>query len=332
VVAHRRPGPTLACVDGLLRQSESRLQVIVIFNDASAEVVQLIEQRASDPRLCLVTCSAATASEARNEAVAVATAPILYFLDDDVEVPPDGVASVLDAFERHPIASIIGGPNLTPPDDPDFAQMSGDLLASTWGTGVARSRYGQRGARRARERDLILCNLAIKKPVFEAGLRFPFFFGGEENVLMGYADQRGYVLWYCPEIWVYHRRRRNLRDFAAQVFRYGRGRALALRAAPRTFHPAYLVPVAFLAYLCVLPILAAISLWTAVPLAVYAVGTLGSSLKIALKRRRPGWLFPLPFLFLVTHCVYALGVIDGFLRPPRRSRARVVGSTMASRA
>jgi len=332
VVAHRRPGATLACVNSLLEQSEAELEVVVVQNDASAEVKARLEQRAPDPRLRLLTCTGLTASEARNEGVAAARAQVLYFLDDDVEVPRDGVAAVLDAFERHPDASIIGGPNLTPPDDPDFAQMSGELLGSAWGTGVARSRYRRRQARRAHERHLILCNLAVKKTVFEQGLRFPFYFGGEENVLMGHADERGHVLWYCPEVWVYHRRRRDLRGYSAQVFRYGRGRALALRAAPRTLHPAYLAPPAFLAYLTTLPFALMVSAWGALPLAAYALGTTLASLKLGFERRRPGWVLPLLLLFPVTHCVYALGLIDGFLRPPQKPRKKVVASAMASRA
>jgi hypothetical protein len=131
---------------------------------------------------------------------------------------------------------------------------------------------------------------------------------------------------------VYHRRRRTLRAFAAQVFRYGRGRALALRAAPRTLHAAYLVPLGFLAYLSALPLVLPVSPWAALPLAAYALGTLAAASKLALSRRRPGWFAPLVLLYPLTHCVYALGLIHGFLRPPRRSRSKVVGTAMASRA
>ena len=65
----------------------------------------------------------------------------------------------------------------------------------------------------AEERHLILCNLAVRRRVFEAGIRFPVLFGGEENVLMGRADHQGFQLRYVPELWVHHRRRTTLRQY-----------------------------------------------------------------------------------------------------------------------
>jgi len=321
VVAHRRPVLLRRCVDSLLQQTERALEVVIVSNDASEAVERTVDDLSKrDDRVKTVRSPGVSASEARNYGVSAARGAILYFVDDDVEAPPGAVAALLDTCERHPGASIVGGPNLTHPDDPDFAQMTGELLASAWGTGVAHGRYAKLSPRAARERHLILCNLAVRRAVFDEGARFPLHFGGEENVLMGGADARGHELWYSPDVWVHHHRRASLRTYATQMVRYGDGRAIALRNAPRTFHPAYLVPVAFLAYLAALPLVAPSIPYSFTPLVFYAVGSVASGVSIASRRRRFSWALKLPPLFLLTHVAYAVGLVRTLVRGPPAPR------------
>src|SRR5690606_37030986 len=109
----------------------------------------------------------------------------LLFLDDDVELPEQGLEHLKSLIAAYPQAVVFGGPNLTHKDEPPFAQMAGEMLATRWGTGPTRARYAEHAAGPASERDLTLCNLALHRRVFEHGLRFPdHYFGGEENVLM----------------------------------------------------------------------------------------------------------------------------------------------------
>src|SRR5688500_5054893 len=90
VVAHGRPFATADCIDSVLAQSERALELVVVLNDASAAVEETVRARASgDPRMRVIRASA-SASEARNYGVNVARASILYFLDDDVQVPVNG--------------------------------------------------------------------------------------------------------------------------------------------------------------------------------------------------------------------------------------------------
>ncbi len=315
VVSCRRAGALAECLDSLAAQTVADFEVVVVCNDASAEVANLVASRLGERLRRVELGPGVTVSQARNHGVAAARAEVLYFIDDDVIVPPDTLAELERAFAAHRDVDIMGGPNLTPPDDPDFAQLTGEILASPWGTGVTRLRYAKAPAQQATERHLILCNLAVRRSVFEAGIRFPVLFGGEENVLMGHADRRGFKLHYLPELWVYHRRRTTFRDYVSQVYRYGCGRALALRSAPRTFHPAYLVPVGFTGYLLALPVLAMAGPVVALPLAAYGAAVSLESLRIAVRRRAARWLPALPPLFLVTHVTYAAGLVVTFIHP-----------------
>lgn len=316
VVTCQRVRALTDCLDSLATQTSDDFEVVVVCNDASSEVKDLVAARLSGRVRQVALGPGHTASQARNHGVAAARADLLYFIDDDVIVPPDTLAALERAFADHPEVDIVGGPNLTPPDDPEFAQLTGEILASPLGTGVTRMRYARAPAQQATERHLILCNLAVRRSVFAAGVRFPTLFGGEENVLMGHADRRGFRLRYVPEVWVHHRRRGRLGDYVSQVYRYGCGRALALRFAPRTFHPAYFVPVGFTGYLLALPVLALAGPLAALPLAAYGAAVGVESVRIALRRRALRWLPALPPMFLVTHVTYAAGLAVTLVHPP----------------
>ena len=131
---------------------------------------------------------------------------------------------------------------------------------------------------------------------------------------MGHASESGYALWYSPDLWVYHRRRRDFPGYVEQMVRYGRGRALAIRWAPRTFHLSYFVPVGLLVYLLALGPLLLWSSWWLAPGALYLLAVLVASLPIVISERRPHWLPVLVMLFLVTHVAYAVGLLGTLIR------------------
>jgi len=312
-----RSAEVRACVESLLGESERLVaEVIVVLNGATdavrAEVTRLA---AGDARVRTLDLPFGSASVARNRAVEASQGEILYFIDDDAVVAPGTVPAIHRCFAEHDDVGIVGGPNLTPPDDPAFAHLTGALLATAWGTGVTRARYGHRAEGPADERHLILCNLAIRHELFSArGLAFPALFGGEENALMGHADAKGVRGWYAPTVVVHHRRRATLAGYCEQVHRYGWGRANALATAPGTFRLAYFVPVGLLLYLVARPWLAALSTAALIPLALYGLGTLGASLRLGLHQRRPSWVLGALPLYPITHLVYAAGLSRRGLR------------------
>ena len=318
VVARDRRELLASCLRSLREQTEARFEVLVVLNGATAAVAQLARSVAdSDARVRPLPCSPRSASMARNLGVQHAGSELLVFLDDDVRVPPDYLGTVIRVLEEHSEVSIAGGPNLTPPEASSFARICGELLASPLGSGVTRRRYGAAAAREATERDLILCNLVVRRRVFTEGIEFPYLFGGEENVLMGRARHASHRLWYSPELWVYHHRRETLRGYLAQVYRYGWGRGIALRSAPGTFHPTFLLPPAFVGYLGVLPWLARGSRWLVAPAGVYLGLAAASALPVAARAGRLSWAPLIPGLFLLTHGAYAAGLASELLRRRR---------------
>jgi len=143
--------------------------------------------------------------------------------------------------------------------------------------------------------------------------------GGEENGLLSQLARSGVPMRYEPRLAVYHDRRPDLRSFIQQMHKYGFGRGQVLDRSFRVLGTPYLLPVALLIYLALLPVLAWLSLWAVVPLGVYLAWIVGGASTVALgysHRRRTA--FAVSFVLLpIIHVAYGTGVLKGLVRRPR---------------
>ncbi len=311
MVSRDRVASVRRALDSISAQTLESFELLVVLNGATAPLESLVRDASvRDPRIRAIRIEETSASIARNVASREARAPLVYFLDDDVELPPHLFSLALEHMTRDPAIGILGGPNLTAPSEGFFARLSGALLASPVGTGITRARYApSRADGPATEADLILCNLVVRRALL-GEVRFPGLFGGEENVLMGHAVATGAKMAYVSALWVHHKRRDTLRGYVEQIFRYGAGRANALVFAPNTFRVAYFVPVALLVYTLGWPMLACLTPLAHVPMLAYAALTLIASLVAAVETRTPSFFVPLLALFPLTHLTYAAGLLS----------------------
>ena len=250
-------------------------------------------------------------SRQRNTAAAAAEGEIISFLDDDSRVTPQFLQrAVLHLTD--PANAAVGGPSLTPATDSPLQQGFGLALASLFGSGGVRNRYRQSGrVRKTADNELILCNLSIRREVFQS-------YGGfderldpnEENELLVRIEKGGLTLLHDPDLLVYRSQRPTLRAFVRQIFGYGRGRArqtlIGGFGGVMNF-----VPAAFLLYLCILPFTDKSVYY--LPLLCY-LGTAFVSACIESVRAGKLQLAPLLCcLFPVQHLSYGAGLLWGFI-------------------
>lgn len=196
--------------------------------------------------------SAEPRTRARNRAFDVADCDVIHFLDDDVEVPPEIFRETLRRLEADPALAILGGPNLTPAGSTRTQAVFGAVMTSPFAAPLVRVRYGSglQAERPATERDLILCNLAVRAAAVPEDVRFPDDNrGGEENVFIYRCLRRGLKASFSSAVYLYHQRRRSFWQFARQVYGCGFGRAQQTIAEPASVHPFFFAPPAACAYL-----------------------------------------------------------------------------------
>jgi hypothetical protein len=172
------------------------------------------------------------------------------------------------------------------------------------------------------DRELILCNLAIRRETYQAhGGLDERLYPNEENKLIDALLAAGCRLYHDPDLAVHRSQRPTVRAFLRQMTTYGRGRAeQTLLARTLSFKP--VLPALFCCYLLFLPLLVLVGtllpdalLWTVLaPALLYGAAVAGSSLH-AWREAGAGVARRLLLIYPALHLSYGAGFLAGLVRP-----------------
>lgn len=320
VVAGGRNDLLARCVASLRQQREAPAWELILCADSTVARGQRVDGMFRTGDVTLVP--GRTPAGLRNQVLHRARGELLLFLDDDATLPPDYLARLAELAGSHPEAGVFGGPNVTPFGSSRFEVTQGAVLSSLVGAGPVRRRYGPHPATEADERYFTLCNLAVRREVMT---RFDDdLVCAEENELLGRLRASGVRMRYDPQLSSGHHRRPDRRGFAAQMWKYGRGRGQLAVRSPRTLRPAHLAPSLAVAYLAAAIVGGAFEPLLLLPVAGYLAALLGQAAWISRTLARPGAAPEAFGLLLVLHVCYGCGLFAG-LAEPRRGPARGAG-------
>lgn len=247
----------------------------------------------------------------RNRAAQKARGDIIYFLDDDSLICAENLARCSIAMSD-PVVAVVGGPSITPESDSWLQQLFGVALSSVFGSGGVCNRYRATGKTRVTtDKELILCNLAIRRSVFVDLKGFnECLYPNEENEFMERAMSAGFSLLHDPAMCVYRSQRRTLQAFIRQMFSYGRGRGQQTLLTA-TFSLVSFIPLFFDIYL-LLALFFIKYVLLLIPLVLYLTAALLSTLR---ELRRTGRLTTLLLLVVypLMHVINGLGLLWGVL-------------------
>jgi GT2 family glycosyltransferase len=250
-------------------------------------------------------------SQQRNLAVAESLGEIVYFLDDDSLITSDNFAFCDDAM-RDPSVAVVGGPSITPDGDSWIQKLFGLALSSPFGSGAVHKRYCRSGkVRITTDKELILCNLAVRRSVFvELGGFNECLYPNEENEFLERVVSAGYTLLHNPDMYVFRSQRRTLKAFVRQMFSYGRGRGQQSRITS-TYSLTSFIPLFFVMYL-VVSLLGVKYVLLLAPLVLYLATAIFSSLLVVC---RSGHIYGLLLIAIypLMHVVNGVGLLWGLM-------------------
>ncbi|NTV48730.1 MAG: glycosyltransferase [Geobacteraceae bacterium] len=264
-----------------------------------------------DPRYEIILAEGSAPSQQRNRAAREAVGDILYFLDDDSLIVPENLDCCCEAMSD-PAVAVVGGPSLTPDEDSWLQQLFGQALASKFGSGAVNNRYRSFGqTRKTTDKELILCNLAVRRSVFIDLKGFnECLYPNEENEFMERVTSAGYSLLHVPSMLVFRSQRNTLKAFIRQMFNYGRGRGQQTLIT-RSYSVTSFIPLFFVAYLF-LSLVYIKNLILLSPLVIYICAASVFSLSVL---QRTGRLYSLLLLgiYPLMHIVNGVGLLCGLL-------------------
>ena len=97
-------GPWIGqAMDSVLRQTEPRLEYVVVDDGSTDDTAAIVEERAArDPRLRLIRTENGGSGRARNIGITATSAPFVAFLDGDDRWHPDFLRTALATFDAAP--------------------------------------------------------------------------------------------------------------------------------------------------------------------------------------------------------------------------------------
>jgi glycosyltransferase involved in cell wall biosynthesis len=123
ICTHNRDTYLGAAIDSLLAQDfTANFEIVVVDNGSSDRTREVVEQRATDPRLKYIFEPILGLSVARNTGAKATSADIIAYLDDDAVASPQWLQVLYSAYENNPNIAIAGGkvtliwpPDIEPP-------------------------------------------------------------------------------------------------------------------------------------------------------------------------------------------------------------------------
>ncbi len=256
-----------------------------------------------------------SASKNRNDGSKEAKGNILAFIDDDCEVPEEFLKNAEKIFNEHPEISALGGPQLTPENDTFFGKSAGLVIQTFLSSAFMYKRYKKsKFSLNASENNVTTANFFIKKDVFKKLNGFDEkIWPGEDTKLFLQLIQKDYKIAYSPEIYIYHKRRKNFKELFRQHYNYGYVmRYLNPRLKFNLKTLIFLSPSLWFVYTLLTPLLYFINKLLILPLLLYLFLVISDSLYLTIKKPLAFPLFPL--IFLIIHYSYGLGFLIGKIK------------------
>ena len=167
-----------------------------------------------------------TRSGACNVGIKTAKGEYIAFTDADCVVTKSWLNNLVNHFNDEGVASV-GGPNITPKDDMEFAKCVGVVLSFLSKPG---SRYGLNANEVVETFHNSGCNVAYRRsPIEEAGGFNEKLITCEDEELDYRIIEKGYKILYTPDAKVYHYRRPTWKRFYKQAYKYAVGRMQAIK-------------------------------------------------------------------------------------------------------
>lgn len=320
IITYQRTHLLEKCLKSLREQEfhHYTLETLIFVNGEDQDSLQVASQDPSNPSV-IKSPNRLSPAEARNELIEKANGEYILFLDDDVELPRD----YLEKSQAYTSSSkaCFGGPDILPKRPSAFQEILSASQKLWMSSAHTRYRHGAKTTGHKTKNSgekLILCNMWIKKEVFEKyHLRFdPRFFRNEENVLIHQLLENELECLFAPELYVHHYKKDHLTGALKAISSSARHRALSFRYYPKSVKIVYFVPSLFVIFLMVGPWLA--PQFTAGVLALYF--TLGF-IDIFVNIYREG--SPLNICLgawgmqILTNMTYGLGFLRGLLKLSR---------------
>jgi len=297
----------------ILKQSYKNFEIIILPDKKTKEKLGKSRVIATWPKVGPADKRDIGAKKARGN--------ILAFIDDDSFPDKNWLRQAVKIFQESEKITGVCGPTITPEKNNFRQKVSGYVWSSLFGSaGAGTYRYAVKPRREVD--DFPTANLLIRKKDFwQVGGFNTHFWSGEDTKLCLYlTKQLGKKIIYHPKVLVYHHRREVFGPHLEQISRYALHRGHFARIMPQTsLRLGYLMPSFFALGILIGPILAILFPYLRnfyfSAILLYSLGVLLTTIKVYFKKQDQRMALMVGPAIFLTHFVYGIVFIVGFLAP-----------------
>jgi len=252
-------------------------------------------------------------SKNRNRGAKSAKTELVAFVNGHTTLSDNWINEVEKFFLENPKIDVLGGPQLSPKDSSFFERITGNALSSKFGAADVSSRYKLTKLNLdADELSITSANLICKREVLDKVEFDETVYPGEDPKFIRDVKKQGFRVAYSPKIVAYNKRRRNVTSLIKQIYMYGFTRPKKESLSDTFRKPYFIVPSLFLIYIMALISMILFIEWkflALIPLMLYILLDLVSSISNSIKNKEILPIFVLPFVYLIIHISYGLGFL-----------------------
>lgn len=307
IITYKRSKLLQRCLQSILpNQQNFDFDINVVVNGNDRESALLLKN--SFPNINLIQVKKCNPGEARNIAAEQIKSEYIFFLDDDTILPFDYFDQIKDIFSNNENLEIFGGPDANYPNSTKWEKALSVALTSPLATASTRHRHHSTYEENSSsENKLILCNMWIKKKVFDDGLKFDRrFFRNEENVFIHQALEKNISVDYFPRLFVYHKRRSTIWALFRAVMLSGSGRLRSFFYYPKSLNPIYFIPFMFSTYVILL-LLFETGFFFKIPMIIYLILNIYMSWKLSKNKRNSLFMIRVSLIQFIINFAYGIG-------------------------
>ena len=242
VPARNEEANVVRCVRSILDQRVDGGLEVIVADGASADGTAAAA-RAAGAR---VVCNPARSAPAGlNTALAHASGEIIVRFDAHAEMPAGYVTACVEALEREPGSTCVGGWRHVASRGP-WGRATGAALSSRVGVGNPRIWRSPGADDRPREVDTVALGSWYAREIRALGGWDERFVRNQDFELNYRLRRAGGRVVFDPRIWSVYRPRESLRAIGRQYWDYGQYKAIMVTQEPRSLRPRQLAPLGLL--------------------------------------------------------------------------------------
>jgi glycosyltransferase involved in cell wall biosynthesis len=303
VPVFNRPEEIYELLESLSLQSFKDFEVIIVEDGSDIDCKKEVESFSDKLEIQYLFKENEKPAIARNFGVKNANGKYVVFTDSDCILPFDYFEKIKNNLSVEEV-DVFGGPDKA---DTNFNSMQ---KAISYSMTAFLTTGNIRGGQKVDKFYPRSFNLGIKREVFVQMGGFPVtgMHPGEDMVFAVELIKRGYKTKLFKDIFVYHKRRNNMKSFFKQVFRFGKTRHIISKVYPETFKIFYLIPSLFTGFFILSFFLAFVNIFFLAPIFFYGILIFFDSFK---KNKS----IKVAVISVFTSFVQLFGYGTGFLQP-----------------